>query len=181
MRPELLQKGPLYEEVYYGLFHLWQNALHRSTNLKFLQFSDVARELTDFTKFSLQPNKHTVARDHYVKVSFYWTWYRSWDNLDKNRFLSQHFENKLNVLKMLDYTLSDGQRYFFNITANLYLDLMANKGITTEHIKQAYLLGWSIELVSLVYFNSNLPWHDANYMKICLFKAFVRLSDHRWH
>lgn len=60
---------------------------------------------------------------------------------------------------MLDYVLADGQRFFFNISANMYLDLMRPKGITDEITKQAYLLGWAQELVSFLYFYDNSHSH----------------------
>lgn len=52
---------------------------------------------------------------------------------------------------MLDYNLAGSQKLFFNLVSGMYLDLMANKGITTEHTKQAYQLGWSMELVSVLF------------------------------
>lgn len=69
---------------------------------------------------------------------------------------------------MLDYTLADGQRLFFNLVAELYLDLMANKGITTEHIKQAYQLGWGMEMVSLLFHKKTLSISSYYLSAICI-------------
>lgn len=51
-------------------------------------------------------------------------------------------------MKMLDYTLSHGQRHYVTLITELYTNLMKPKGITSEVTKQGNILGWSIELVS---------------------------------
>lgn len=53
-------------------------------------------------------------------------------------------------MKMMDYVLSDSGRTLLMNTTKMYRDLMVNKEITTENIKQAHILGWSMELVSLL-------------------------------
>lgn len=50
---------------------------------------------------------------------------------------------------MMDYVLSDGRVDQLVIITKMYRDLMANKVITTESIKQVYVLGWCMEFVSL--------------------------------
>lgn len=50
---------------------------------------------------------------------------------------------------MLDYVLCDGRRDQLVILTKMYEDLMVNKEITTENIKQAHILGWCTEIVSL--------------------------------
>lgn len=67
---------------------------------------------------------------------------------------------------MLDYVLSDGHRDLLLNVTNMYRDLMANKEITTENIKLAHLLGWCIEIVSLLTIeillaNSNKKFHES--------------------
>lgn len=49
---------------------------------------------------------------------------------------------------MLDYVLSDGHRDAMLILVKMYEDLMVNKEITPENMKQVYLLGWCLEIVS---------------------------------
>lgn len=51
---------------------------------------------------------------------------------------------------MLDYVLCDGHRDQLMMLTNMYQDLMVNKEMSTENIKQAHLLGWSLEIVSLL-------------------------------
>lgn len=55
-------------------------------------------------------------------------------------------------MKMLDYVLCDGRRDQLVILAKMYEDLMVNKEITTENIKQAHILGWCTEIVSFQFF-----------------------------
>lgn len=50
---------------------------------------------------------------------------------------------------MLDYVLCDGHRDEMLIITKMYEDLMVNKGMTAENIKQAHVLGWCMELVNL--------------------------------
>lgn len=49
---------------------------------------------------------------------------------------------------MLDYTLSGGHRDILLILTKMYEDLMVDKEMTTENVKQAHVLGWSMEIVS---------------------------------
>lgn len=53
-------------------------------------------------------------------------------------------------MKMLDYTLSGGHRDQLLVLSEMYQDLMVNKELRAENIKQAYLLGWSMEIVSFL-------------------------------
>lgn len=74
LEPQLKQAGALCEQVYHGLFNSFDyRTIESTTYLIFIQFPDVVRELTDFRKFSLQPNKHDVATDHYMQVRVNWT------------------------------------------------------------------------------------------------------------
>lgn len=50
---------------------------------------------------------------------------------------------------MLDYVLCDGHRDGMLILIKMYEDLMANKEMTAENLKQAHVLGWCLEIVSL--------------------------------
>lgn len=52
---------------------------------------------------------------------------------------------------MLDHTLSGDHRDQLIVLANMYRNLMVNKEVTEENIKRAYLLGWCMELVSVLY------------------------------
>lgn len=53
-------------------------------------------------------------------------------------------------MKMLDYNLSGGHRDQILVLTKMYQDLMVNKETTTENVKQAHVLGWSSEIVSMI-------------------------------
>lgn len=50
---------------------------------------------------------------------------------------------------MMDWNLSDGRRMLLMGVVEVYQELMRNKELTPEDMRQAYLLAWSTELVWL--------------------------------
>lgn len=61
-------------------------------------------------------------------------------------------------MKMLDHVNSNGHRDMVKILTKMYRDLMVNKDITAENIKQAQLLGWCMEIMSLLPIFSKISW-----------------------
>lgn len=53
-------------------------------------------------------------------------------------------------MKMVDHVNSNGHRDMVKILTKMYQDLMVNKEVTAENIKQAQLLGWCMEMVSFL-------------------------------
>lgn len=155
-----------------------------------IQFSDMIRELTDCSIFPSKANEFGKTKDHFIQVRFHWA-----ENL---RYCGSNLpfstKNLNYVLKMLDYNLSGGQRQLSNSCVKMYQDLIVNKEITTENIKQAHLLGWCMELVSSLLQKYVILWEE-NYelvlkillqsciikSKCCVLLAIGRLSNNWWH
>lgn len=74
---------------------------------------------------------------------------------------------------MLDYVMSGGHRDFLKLILKMYQDLMVNKEITAENMKQAHILGCSTEMVSL----GNV---DQNFLRIFKFEIRSIVLDKIW-